>query len=72
MRGGFDFRHGRAMEDELRRLVEELPDGEVHGDGLFIPKHVHTRKAELLVLLNAALAHIEAAEQLCTEVSLAL
>lgn len=72
MRGGFDFRHGRAMIDELRQIAKELPDAEVCGDGLFVERHWHDRKGELLKQLDAALAYIEAAEQLCTEVSLAL
>lgn len=72
MRGGFDFRFARAMESELRQIVEELPDAEICGNGLFVKKHMHYRKDELLAQLDTALEYIESAEKICTDVSLAL
>ena len=73
MRGGFDFNKARSMIDYLRERVMEMPDAEAHGNGLFVKHHLHsTLRSQLLAKLDEAQTHIEAAEQDCEAVSLAL
>lgn len=72
-RGIFDWSSAYGTIDWVAEMVENLPEFEVCGDGLFTEKHLHlTSRAELEAEIKLAQEELDSANQRCMRVLAAL
>jgi hypothetical protein len=70
--GALDWCQVNGFLDDLKARVGELPDMEIHGDGLLVKRHPHFPRSELEAELARASECIEEARQICIAVLEAL
>jgi len=75
IRGVLDWSSAYGTVDWLQERVNaaKLPDAEVHGNGLFVKKHMAPgSREELEKRVAEAREHLDAANQICCEILEAL